>query len=63
MDNKSLSPWEQNGKTPSWKRTRHVIVRLIDITMGKKRSVKSNGVQVVTGKGNEWGIGKQVLYQ
>ena len=25
---------------------------LRDITMGKKRSVKSNGVQVVTGKSN-----------
>ena len=20
LDNKSLSPWEQNGKTPSWKK-------------------------------------------
>ena len=37
-------------------------MRLIDITMGKKRSVKPNGVQVVIGKGNGWEIGKQVLY-
>jgi hypothetical protein len=39
LDNKSPSPWEQNGKTPSWKRTMYVKVRLIYITMGKKRSV------------------------
>ena len=42
LDNKSPSPWEQGGKTPSWKRNRYVNVqfkRLIDITMGKKLSV------------------------
>ena len=38
LDNKSSSPWEKNGQTPSWERTRYVDVRfkrLIDITMGK----------------------------
>ena len=39
LDNKSPSPWEQGGKTSSWKGTIYVNVRLIDITMGKKRSV------------------------
>ena len=63
LDNKGPIAWEQIGKTPSWKRTRYVKVSLIDITMGKKRIVKPNGVQVVTGKGIEWGIGKQMLYQ
>ena len=52
LDNKSPSLWEKNGKTPSWKGTRYVNVRLIDTTMGKKRRVKPNGVQVVTGDGN-----------
>ena len=41
LDNKGPSAWEQIGKTPSWKRTRYVNVRLIDITMGKKRSVNT----------------------
>ena len=50
LDNKGPSAWEQIGKTPSWKRTRYVI--RVDITMGKKRSVKPNVVQVVTGEGN-----------
>ena len=54
LDNKNPSAWEQIGKTPTWKRKNKVCQRgLIDITMGKKRSVKPNGVQVVTGKGNE----------
>jgi hypothetical protein len=50
FDNKGLSACEKIGKTPVCKRTRYVNVRLIDITMGKKRSVKPNGVQVVTGE-------------
>ena len=53
LDNKGPSACEKIGKTPVWKRTRYVKVRFIDITMGKKRSVKPNGVQVVTGKGNK----------
>ena len=52
LDNKGPSAWEKIGKTPSWKRTRYVKVRLIDITMGKKRSVKPNGVNMVNGDGN-----------
>ena len=63
LDNKGLCAYEKIGKTPVWKSTRYVNVRLIDITMGKKRSVKPNGVQVVTGNGKGWRIGKQVLYQ
>ena len=39
LDNKSPSPWEQGGKTPSWKGTMYVNVRLIDTTMGKKHIV------------------------
>jgi hypothetical protein len=35
-----------------WKRTMYVNVRLIEITMGKKRWRKPNGVQVVTGEGS-----------
>ncbi len=35
LGNKSPSPGEQGGKTPSFKRTMYVNVRLIDITMGK----------------------------
>ena len=53
LDNNVPSSWEQIGKTPSWKRTSYINVRLIDITMSKKSSVKTNGVQVVTCKGNE----------
>ena len=34
LDNKSPSPWEQGGKTPSWKGTMYVNMRLIDTTMG-----------------------------
>ena len=55
LDNKSLSPWEQGGKTPSWKRTKFVNIqfkRLIDITMGKKRSVNPMVCKGVTWKGN-----------
>jgi hypothetical protein len=53
LDNKGPSALEQIGKTPSWKRKDKVCQHgLIDITMGKKRSVTHNGVQVVTGKGN-----------
>ena len=51
MDNKGPSACKKIGKTPIWKRTRYVNVRLTDITMGKKRSVKPNGVKVVTGDG------------
>ena len=39
LDNKSPNLWVQNGKTPSWKRTMYVNVRLIEITMGKKQGV------------------------
>ena len=39
LDIKSPSQWEQGGKTPSLKRTMYVNMRLIDITMGKKRNV------------------------
>jgi len=55
LDNKSPSMWEQGGNNTRWKKKSYVNVRfkrMIDITMGKKRSVKPNGVQVVTGKGN-----------
>ena len=55
LDNKSPSLWEQGGKTPSWKRTRYVNVRLkrlIDITMGMKRSVNPIVCKGVTWKGN-----------
>ena len=45
LDNKGPSAWEQIGKTPSWKRKDKICHRvLIDITLGKKRSVKPNGV-------------------
>ena len=53
LDNKGPNAWEQIDKTPSWKRKDKVCQHgLIDITMGKDRSVKPNGVQVVTGNGN-----------
>ena len=45
LDNKGLSAWEKIGKIPSQKRKDKVCQRgLIYITMGKKRSVKPNGV-------------------
>ena len=53
LDNKGPSAWDKIDKTPSWKRKDKVCQRgLIDITIGKKCSVKPNGVQVVTGDGN-----------
>ena len=53
LDNKGLSAWEQIGKTPTRKRKDKVCQRgLIDINMGKIRSVKPNGVHVVTKDGN-----------
>ncbi len=53
LGNKSPSPEEQGGKTPILKRAIYVNVRLIEITMGKKKMwCKPNGVQVVTGEGN-----------
>ena len=52
LDKKSLSLWEQGGKTPSWKGTMYVNMRLIDTTMGKKFSVNPMVRKVVTGEGN-----------
>ena len=53
LDNKGLSVWEKIGKTPNWKRKDKVCqCGLIDITMGKKHSVKPNGVHMVTDDGN-----------
>ncbi len=39
LGNKSPSPEEQGGKTPSLKRAMYVNVRLVNITMGNKCSV------------------------
>jgi hypothetical protein len=39
LDNKSPSPEEQGGKTPSSRRAMYVNVRLVNITMGNKCSV------------------------
>ena len=53
LDNKSPYPWEQGGKTPRWKKKRYANVqfkRLIDITMGKKRSVNPMVCKDVTWK-------------
>ena len=52
LDNKGPSACKKTGKTPVWKSTRYVNMKLINITMRKKRRVKPNGVQVVTRDGN-----------
>ena len=52
FDNKSPSPWEQNGKNPIWKKD-NVSQREVDRNhYGQEVRCKPNGMQVITGEGN-----------